>query len=73
MILKVYLKPNSKEQKIQKISDSEYKIFVKSKPIENKANYELIKILANYLNIKSSNISIISGAKSKIKILKIIT
>ena len=43
MILKIKVKPNSKKQEIEKISETEYKINLKSFPEDNKANIELLK------------------------------
>jgi uncharacterized protein (TIGR00251 family) len=44
---------------------------VKAIAKDNKANNEIIKILANYFNVKSKDICIKSGEKSKEKIIAI--
>jgi len=71
MILKVKIKPNSKKQEIEKISETEYKINLKSFPENNKANIELLKLLKKYFKGKYQNINIIKGLKSKDKIVEI--
>ncbi|MFW9969731.1 MAG: DUF167 domain-containing protein [Candidatus Odinarchaeota archaeon] len=69
-ILKIYVKPNSRIQKIVNNEDF-ITIFLKSKPIENKANKELITLIKKRLNISSTQIRIISGSKKQDKLIKL--
>jgi hypothetical protein len=46
-------------------------IGIRSKPVKGKANEELIKKLAEHLDIPSSNIYIIAGVHSRNKIVEI--
>ena len=50
------------------------KIFVglTSKPVGGKANLELVKKLAKYFKVPSSQVKIISGLKSRRKIVEIV-
>ncbi|KKL06220.1 hypothetical protein LCGC14_2598190 [marine sediment metagenome] len=69
-LIKLYVKPNSKTQKIT--DDGEFlTIFLHSKAIQNKANKELINLMKNKLEISSNQIQIISGLKSSNKIIQI--
>ncbi|MFA7707691.1 MAG: DUF167 domain-containing protein [Candidatus Pacearchaeota archaeon] len=68
MIIKVKVKPHSGKQEIEKISDNEYKVSLKSFPEDNKANIELIKIMKKHLK---KDIKIIKGLKSREKILEV--
>lgn len=62
-ILHLHIKPNSIRQEI--IDDGDYlKIKLRSKPIQNKANIELLNLLRKKLKILSNQIKIISGLKS---------
>ena len=70
MIIRVRVKPNSKKQEIKKINNN-YIINLKSKPENNKANIELIKLLSKELKLPSKNIKIIKGMKSKDKIVEV--
>ncbi len=68
---KVIVKPNSKENKIigfNKDSNT-YRIQIKAKPEDNKANIELIKFLSKSLKKK---VRMVSGFKSREKIVEII-
>jgi len=69
-IVRLHVKTNSKNQRIVKIGDN-LTIFLKSKPIQNKANIELLRFIKNKLNISSNQIQIISGSKSRDKTIKI--
>ena len=44
-----------------------------SKPEKGKANLELIRKLAKHFNVSSSQVSIISGLKSRRKIVEIVS
>ena len=68
--LRINVKANSKRQEI--INSEEFLIVhVRAKPIKNKANNELIFLLKDRLKIASNQIEIISGRKSKNKVVQI--
>ena len=69
-IIRLSVKPNSKFQNI--IKDGDILIFfLKSKPIRNKANIELINFIKNKLDLSSNQIQIIHGSKIRDKSIKI--
>ncbi|MBI5766051.1 DUF167 domain-containing protein [Candidatus Falkowbacteria bacterium] len=65
----VEVKPNSAQNKIEKISDLVYKVKLTAPSTEGKANKLLIELLAQYFNIAKSQIEIKSGKTSKNKVL----
>jgi len=65
----VQAKPNAKQNKIEKISDQVYKVWLKAPSQEGKANQLLIKLLADYFNISPSQITIKTGKTSKTKVI----
>lgn len=69
MEIKVRVKTRQPETKILKIKDNIYYIAIKSPPVENKANLELIKFLKKHFN---KEVSIKSGFKSKEKIIALL-
>ena len=71
MIINIKVVPNSKEDKII-LENNIYKVKLKAKPIENKANLYLIELLADYFNTKKSNIKIKKGLTSRNKLIEII-
>ncbi|RMD45776.1 DUF167 domain-containing protein [Candidatus Pacearchaeota archaeon] len=68
MEIKVLAKPSSPFQKIEKVSENEFIVFLKSPPSKNKANLELIKILRKYFN---DDVFLVRGKNSKRKVLRI--
>lgn len=70
---KVKVKPNSKLQKIEEQADGSLTIYLKSPPINGKANEELLKILAEKFDVPKSYIRIKSGLSSRQKVIEIDT
>ncbi len=68
---KVKVKPNSKQQKIEELSDGSLNVHLKSPPVDGKANEELIKILAEKFSVPKSYIRIKSGLTSRQKVVEI--
>jgi hypothetical protein len=71
MKINIKVKTDCPFEDIEKISDNNYKIKLKSKPENNKANLELIKMLSKEFKIDISKIKIIKGKTSKNKIVNI--
>ena len=70
-IITVEVKTNSKEVKVEKITDNIYKVRLSATPIEGKANKQLVSILAEYFKVSKNQIEIKSGKTSKTKMLVI--
>ncbi len=70
-ILRVKVKPNSKTVQIQLQADGSWLINLKAPPVDGKANQELVKVLAEFLAVKKSQITIKSGTTSKYKLVEI--
>lgn len=68
----VKAKPNSKQEKVEKIDENNYVVFVKEPPAQGKANNAIKNALAVYFKTGSSNIKIISGYSSRQKIIEIL-
>ena len=68
----VKVKPRAREEKVIKISDTNFKVWVKEPPEKGRANRAVLKALSNYFDISQSDIKIISGSTSKLKIIEIL-
>jgi len=55
------------------VTNDEISIGIKSKPQKGEANKELIKKLSKHFNVPQSQVKITSGAKSRKKLIQIIT
>ncbi len=71
IFLTIKLHPRSTKNDI-KISDFSLDIFVKEPPVKGKANQALIRYLSKMFSIPTSSLAIVSGLKSKTKIVSII-
>ena len=72
MLIKVKVFPGSKKQEIIKKSKDSFDVKVKSKPIQGRANQELVGMLAEYFKIHENKIRFIKGFKQRNKIIEII-
>ncbi len=67
----VKLKIKSSQEKVEKVDDKNYKIWVKEPPVNGRANKALIEVLADYFDTSKSSIRILRGHKSRKKIIEI--
>lgn len=72
-MIKIYItvKTNAKEEKVEQISEKEYKVNVKATPIQGKANIAVVNALAEYFNVTKAEVSITGGYFGKKKIVEI--
>ncbi len=70
MIIKVKVKPNSKEEKVEKISETEYYVELKEKAEDGMANARLVKLLCREFGVDWRAIKI-KNPKSKDKLIEI--
>ena len=71
VILQVKIIPKSKCNQIVGYENDVLKIRIKAIPEKNKANKELIYFLAKTFSISQSDITILSGANSRLKKIQI--
>lgn len=72
LFLTLKVVPNKKQNRIVKREDElSLKVELKAKPVEGKANQELIRYLAKLLGIKQDQIAIVRGTHSHNKVLRI--
>ncbi len=71
LILKIKVEPCSSRAGIVGPYGDGLKVKLTSPPVEGKANKELIKVLAKEFKINKKDIEIISGKKSKNKIVRL--
>jgi uncharacterized protein (TIGR00251 family) len=69
----VKVKPNSKKQAIEESADGSFTVYLKSPPVDGKANKELIELLAEKFDVPKSQIRIKSGLSSRTKWVEIDT
>lgn len=70
MKIQVVVKVGSSKNNISKGGDI-YTIRLRSKPVKNSANIELVNLLSKYFGISKTSIKILRGLKSKTKLIEI--
>jgi uncharacterized protein len=71
MLVSVRVKPNSKNPRVEQAEDGTLIAYLKSPPIEGKANQELIARLAERFGVPKSRVRIKSGLASKTKLVEV--
>jgi uncharacterized protein len=71
--MRIYVKviPRSSLNKVEKISQGEYKVKLTAPPVDGEANKMLIEILADYFEVSKSQVEIVGGKSAKKKIVDI--
>ena len=67
----VKAKPRSKEERVEKIVDMHFVVFVKEPPVQGKANIAIGKALAEYFGVSVSSVQLASGFSSKEKVFEL--
>ena len=67
----VKAKPKSKFNAVLTLDNKNFEIKETAVPENNQANYKIIELLANYFHTAKSNLKIVSGEKSKNKIIEL--
>jgi len=73
MKIEVKVIANARQQKIEKIGDFSYKIWIKSKARDGLANKELIAFLSDYFNVSLTSVNILKGQKFSRKVIELST
>ncbi len=64
-------KPGAKEDRIEKVDEANYVVYVQAPPIDGKANAAIIKLLATHFDVSQSLVEIISGHMARVKVIEI--
>ncbi|MDX9739358.1 MAG: DUF167 domain-containing protein [Candidatus Dojkabacteria bacterium] len=70
MRIEVRVSTNCKDTQVVSLNGI-YKVKLKSKPLDNRANLELIDTLSKYFNVSKLSVTILKGLKSSNKLVEI--
>lgn len=70
--ISVTLVPRAGKNSVEKTGEHSYRIHVTAIAVENQANQKLIRVLSKYFSVAPSLIRIVSGARSRKKIVEIL-
>ncbi|MCL5666746.1 MAG: DUF167 domain-containing protein [Patescibacteria group bacterium] len=71
MKITVIAHPNSKKPRVEKDLLGTLNVYVSQPPLEGRANHAVLEALADYLHVKRSQVRLVRGEKSKIKVFEI--
>ena len=69
--LRVKVKPNSRVCALERLADGTWLARVKAPPVEGKANEALVALLAEHFGVRKAQVTIKSGASSRLKLIQI--
>jgi len=69
--LKVKVKPGSRREELQEMPDGSWLAHVKAQPVDGKANAALIALVAAHFGVRKAQVSLRSGAGSRLKLLQL--
>lgn len=70
-ILEIKAKPNARQSRLEQQEDGSWRAEIKASPVDGKANKALIELVARHFGLKKSQVSIKSGAGSRLKRVQI--
>lgn len=70
-VIQVKVKPNSRTSAFSQAEDGVWHAWIKSPPVDGKANQELIELVARHFGCGKSAVSIKSGAGGRMKLVRI--
>ena len=81
MKISVKAKPNSREEKVEKVdlplpegfggAGDYYVVSVKEPPVQGRANEAIVRVLAEYFGVSKFKVKIVSGWTSRQKVVEI--
>jgi uncharacterized protein (TIGR00251 family) len=71
MRITVKVIPRSKKNRVVEEGEGRLKVHLTAPPVEGKANAALIECLAEHFNVKKRQVRIVSGQKSREKVVEI--
>ncbi|MDQ3699228.1 MAG: DUF167 domain-containing protein [Gemmatimonadota bacterium] len=69
--IQVKVKPNARASRLVEQGDGTWLAQVKSRPVDGRANEELLLLVSQYYNRRKAQISIKSGASGRTKLVQI--
>ena len=71
MRIEIKVKPGSKKEEVLPLGEGVFKVSVKERALEGRANEAVQEALAEYFKVSKSKVRFLSGLKSKTKRLEI--
>ena len=66
-LLTIRAHPGSRQTRVEKLGEGEYKVHVPAPPEKGEANRQIVAALADYFGLPASCVRIVRGEKSRVK------
>lgn len=73
MYLRITVTPGAKKEGLQKLSENKWLISVKEPAEQNLANARVCTLIARELGIPTSDVRILTGHRSRVKMISVLT
>ena len=73
MYLRVTVTPKAKKELVQKLSDNKWQVSVKEPAEQNQANIRVCILIAHELRVTPTQVRILTGHHSRVKMISVIT
>lgn len=70
-VIQIKVKPNSRVNLLEQKDDGTWLAYIKSPPVDGKANEELLALVAKHFNCRKSDVSIKAGGSGRVKLVRI--
>lgn len=67
MLLKIHVVPNARRAEVARLDDGTLEVRVDERPERGRANKRLLEIIAGYLRVPKSKVTLVAGARSRDK------
>lgn len=71
MKVRVRVRPGAKTEKVEQVSETEYRVWVKAPPREGKANAAVVEVLSRHFKIPRRSVVLLRGESSRDKLFEI--
>lgn len=71
MLVRVRVTPNAKRPLVVRVAEGSYEVKVDERAEGGKANKRLLEILSEHLGVQKSSLRIVSGARSRDKLVEV--
>lgn len=71
MVIEIQVKPGARRSQVEQRPDGTWLAHLKARPVDGKANHELIALLAEHFGCAKSAVTLKSGAAGRRKLVRI--
>jgi uncharacterized protein (TIGR00251 family) len=72
VLIAVHVSTNAREANVVRIGENIFEVKVDERAVEGRANKRLVEILAKHFKVPKSRIRLVSGARSRDKVIEIV-